>query len=205
MEKTEKKRILSKVLIVLAALTLLSCCFMGSTFAKYVTNGSGSASMTIADWDVAIVNEQQGNVTITDLSPDVDGVSHSTGWIKVAVIRNSGDVSADVTVSVSELTVGSAVFEEGADEDERWIQYVSDTELQKVFTVAFASDANGTEITNNKFTLAPSRSQDIYMQVTWKTQNDAQDTFFGEYLDSLTWTISYSAVQSSELPDVSAP
>ena len=205
MEKTEKKRILSKVLIVLAALTLLSCCFMGSTFAKYVTNGSGSASMTIADWDVAIVNEQQGNVTITDLSPDVDGVSHSTGWIKVAVIRNSGDVSADVTVSVSELTVGSAVFEEGADEDERWIQYVSDTELQKVFTVAFASDANGTEITNNKFTLAPSRSQDIYMQVTWKTQNDAQDTFFGEYLNSLTWTISYSAVQSSELPDVSAP
>ena len=205
MEKTEKKRILSKVLIVLAALTLLSCCFMGSTFAKYVTNGSGSASMTIADWDVAIVNEQQGNVIITDLSPDVDGVSHSTRWIKVAAISNSGDVSADVTVSVSELTVGSAAFEEGADEDERWNQYVSDTELQKVFTVAFASDANGTEITNNKFTLAPSGSQDIYMQVTWKTQSDAQDTFFGEYLDSLTWTISYSAVQSSELPDVPAP
>lgn len=205
MEKTEKKRILSKVLIVLAALTLLSCCFMGSTFAKYVTNGSGSASMTIADWDVAIVNEQEGNVTITDLSPDVDGVSHSTRWIKVAVISNSGDVSADVTVSVSELTVGSAVFEEGADEDERWNQYVSDTELQKVFTVAFASDANGTEITNNKFTLAPSGSQDIYMQVTWKTQSDAQDTFFGEYLNSLTWTISYSAVQSSELPPVPAP
>ena len=205
MEKTEKKRILSKVLIVLAALTLLSCCFMGSTFAKYVTNGSGSASMTIADWDVAIVNEQQGNVTITDLSPDVDGVSHSTRWIKVAAIRNSGDVSADVTVSVSKLTVGSAVFEEGADEDKRWNQYVSDTELQDVFTVAFASDANGTAITNNKFTLAPSGSQDIYMQVTWTTRSDAQDTFFGEYLDSLSWTISYSAVQSSELPDVSAP
>lgn len=205
MEKTEKKRILSKVLIVLAALTLLSCCFMGSTFAKYVTNGSGSASMTIADWDVAIVKEQEGNVTITDLSPDVDGASHSTGWIKVATIRNSGDVSADVTVSVSELTVGSAVFEEGAVEDERYNQYVSDTELQAVFTVAFASDANGTIITGNKFTLAPSGSKDIYMQVTWTTQSDAQDTFFGEYLDSLTWTISYSAVQSSELPDVSAP
>ena len=205
MEKTEKKRILSKVLIVLVALTLLSCCFMGSTFAKYVTNGSGSASMTIADWDVAIVKEQQGNVTITDLSPDVDGVSHSTGWIKVAAIRNSGDVSAEVTVSVSELTVGSAAFEKGAVEDERYNQYVSDTELQDVFTVAFASDANGTAITNNKFTLAPSGSQDIYMQVTWTTQSDAQDTFFGAYLDSLTWTISYSAVQSSELPDVSAP
>lgn len=205
MEKTEKKRILSKVLIVLAALTLLSCCFMGSTFAKYVTNGSGSASMTIADWDVAIVKEQEGNVTITDLSPDVGGASHSTGWIKVAAIRNSGDVSAEVTVSVSELTVGSAVFEEGADEDERYNQYVSDTELQAVFTVAFASDANGTIITGNKFTLAPSGSQDIYMQVTWTTRSDAQDTFFGEYLDSLTWTISYSAVQSSELPDVSAP
>lgn len=205
MEKTEKKRILSKVLIVLAALTLLSCCFMGSTFAKYVTNGSGSASMTIADWDVAIVNEQQGNVTITDLSPDVDGVSHSTRWIKVAAISNSGDVSADVTVSVSKLTVGSAVFEEGADEDERWIQYVSDTQLQTVFRVAFASDADGTEITDNKFTLAPSGSQDIYMQVTWTTQSDAQDTFFGEYLDSLSWTISYSAVQSSELPAPPAP
>lgn len=205
MEKTEKKRILSKVLIVLAALTLLSCCFMGSTFAKYVTNGSGSAKMTIADWDVAIEKEQQGNVTITDLSPDVGGASHSTGWIKVAAIRNSGDVSADVTVSVSALTVGSAAFEKGAVEDERYNQYVSDTELQAVFTVAFASDANGTIITGNKFTLAPSGSQDIYMQVTWTTRSDAQDTFFGEYLDSLTWTISYSAVQSSELPDVSAP
>ena len=205
MEKTEKKRILSKVLIVLAALTLLSCCFMGSTFAKYVTNGSGSASMTIADWNVAIEKEQQGNVTITDLSPDVDGASHSTGWIKVAAISNSGDVSAEVTVSVSELTVGSAAFEKGAVEDERYNQYVSDTELQAVFTVAFASDANGTIITGNKFTLAPSGSQDIYMQVTWTTRSDAQDTFFGEYLDSLTWTISYSAVQSSELPDVSAP
>ena len=106
---------------------------------------------------------------------------------------------------MSELTVGRAVFEEGADEDIRWNQYVSDTELQTVFKVAFASDANGTIITDNKFTLAHSGSQDIYMQVTWKTQNDAQDTFFGEYLDSLTWTISYSAVQSSELPDVSAP
>ena len=205
MEKTEKKRILSKVLIVLAALTLLSCCFMGSTFAKYVTNGSGSAKMTIADWDVAIEKEQQGNVTITDLSPDVGGASHSTGWIKVAAIRNSGDVSADVTVSVSALTVGSAVFEEGADKDTRWKQYVSDTELQAVFEVAFASDATGTEIANNKFTLAPSGSKDIYMQVTWTTQSDAQDTFFGEYLNSLTWTISYSAVQSSELPDVPAP
>ena len=134
-----------------------------------------------------------------------DAVGTAQLFPQTPVSDNSGDVSANVTVSVSELTVGSAAFEEGADEDERWNQYVSDTELQTVFTVAFASDANGTEITDNKFTLAPSGSQDIYMQVTWTTQSDEQDTFFGEYLDSLTWTISYSAVQSSERPDFPAP
>ena len=37
MEKSDKKRILTRVLIVIAALTLLSCCFLGSTFARYVT------------------------------------------------------------------------------------------------------------------------------------------------------------------------
>ena len=36
MEKSDKKRILTRVLIVIAALTLLSCCFLGSTFATWV-------------------------------------------------------------------------------------------------------------------------------------------------------------------------
>ena len=57
MEKSDKKRILTRVLIVIAALTLLSCCFLGSTFARYVTsaNGSGTVGVAKSSLDVVVV------------------------------------------------------------------------------------------------------------------------------------------------------
>lgn len=49
-QKTEKKRISSKIFVALAALTLVSCCFLGTTFARYTTGTtSGSAGADIAD------------------------------------------------------------------------------------------------------------------------------------------------------------
>ena len=60
MEKSDKKRILTRVLIVIAALTLLSCCFLGSTFARYVTSAGGSGTVGVAKWDVSGTAEASG-------------------------------------------------------------------------------------------------------------------------------------------------
>lgn len=202
MEKSDKKRILTRVLIVIAALTLLSCCFLGSTFARYVTSANGSASVGVAEWDVAVTPYGGGNVTFSKLSPDdaqANTGSHSTGWVQVAAVANSGEVSASIEISCPKLTVNDATFAAGATSDARYIQYVSDDELNKVFSISYASDAQGTALTSS-FILNVGESKAIYAKVTWTTQSDAQDTFFGEYLQSIQYHLSYTATQNSERP-----
>ena len=52
-KKTEKKRIFSKLTVCVAALALVSCAFVGGTFARYTTgNKSATGGATIADWNV---------------------------------------------------------------------------------------------------------------------------------------------------------
>ena len=110
MEKSDKKRILTRVLIVIAALTLLSCCFLGSTFAKYVTSAGGSAQVNVAKWDLSMT--ANGNTAVVvggddaKLSPDVadfaDGNRiHKHAGALAMTIRNNGDVAADVDVTFS--------------------------------------------------------------------------------------------------------
>ena len=52
-KKTEKKRIFSKLTVCVAALALVSCAFVGGTFARYTTGKQSAAGgATIADWNV---------------------------------------------------------------------------------------------------------------------------------------------------------
>lgn len=108
----KKKRIVSKLILALVVLTAISCCFLGSTFARYTSGTTGKATVTVAKWDVSFGEE--GGTTITfdnaKLSPsmeawDADNAttprSNSTDTVKVA-ITNSGDVDAFVTVTIPE-------------------------------------------------------------------------------------------------------
>lgn len=112
---TKKKSIITKLFVALVALTLISCCFLGSTFARYTSGGNGSATTNIAKWSIDMKdgsgNTNQFNVTFNDkLSPSQDAWqesnkttarSHSTGKILVASIANNGDVAASVTVTAA--------------------------------------------------------------------------------------------------------
>ena len=111
MEKSDKKRILTRVLIVIAALTLLSCCFLGSTFAKYVTDETGRAQVGVAKWDIDVETAGSTNVTVNSnkLSPDDTEYdqathaskprSHTSDKFLVAIVTNNSDVDATITVS----------------------------------------------------------------------------------------------------------
>lgn len=89
---TKKKNIASKLVLVLFVLTLISCCLLGSTFARYVSSGTGSASIDIAKWDIDITGGGTGGsttVTFGDLSPSMAEFSNSstrsneTGMVQV--------------------------------------------------------------------------------------------------------------------------
>lgn len=113
-QKTEKKRISSKIFVALAALTLVSCCFLGTTFARYTTGTtSGSAGADIADWEIVVEGPSSGTGTgeFLVISPDQDAynedtnstdprVTEITGSGTVVKITNNGQVDAKVKVSV---------------------------------------------------------------------------------------------------------
>ena len=113
---TKKKNIASKLVLVLFVLTLISCCLLGSTFARYVSGGTGSASIGIAKWEIDISGNGVGTtefVLNTDgISPDITNAFdpttnrvQATGKKLVATIENKSDVDADVSVSLGAMTI----------------------------------------------------------------------------------------------------
>lgn len=111
-QKTEKKRISSKIFVALAALTLVSCCFLGTTFARYTTGTtSGSAGADIADWEIVITDGSTGGTgtgeyyviqpvgTAHDSEERVNTISGSGA---VLTITNQGQVNAEVKVTITE-------------------------------------------------------------------------------------------------------
>lgn len=113
MTKKAKKLFLRSV-AALAALTVVSCGLLGSTFARYISTSEGDAVTGIAKWDVKLENKFPNTTAImaveNKLSPDVgtfDGTTdrvQSTGGALALTITNLGDVDANITVSIgSEL------------------------------------------------------------------------------------------------------
>ena len=49
-----KKNRTMKIATLMLALTLLTCCFVGSTFAKYASETSGSDAVTVAKWSFEV-------------------------------------------------------------------------------------------------------------------------------------------------------
>ena len=107
-KKTEKKRIFSKLTVCVAALALVSCAFVGGTFARYTSNGNvDNGGANVADWYIDVMNGSGVATASLTISPDdtdyADGTirthtANSGGTILTFV--NRGEVSADVTVEV---------------------------------------------------------------------------------------------------------
>lgn len=225
---TKRKSIVSKILLAIVALTLISCCFLGSTFARYTSGGTGSAGTSVAKWDVSFDTEGQTEITETKLSPSMgeykgadDKRTNSTGKILVATITNSGEVKASVTITAGAETVelqsdksydttgygnvGGALTGDGA----------SQWQVENLFSVKLYydnsnvyndGDGAGAEITD-AIELFPEDTVYIFAEITWTSSDDLQevtsdaiDTWAGENVEKVEYTISYTAVQSSVQP-----
>ena len=207
MEKSDKKRILTRVLIVIAALTLLSCCFLGSTFARYVTKASGSGTVSIAEWDIDIsVNDSEATTTtftFGQLSPSISGKTNTitaTGTTALK-IENKGDVSALVKLVEKGLTL-QPQYKTGYTDS---TGVGNHTYFAQVFSASITPLENyGSNYTGNASTgyVLPAEVGCILLsvQVTWTTLTDEVDTWFGEWLESISVSLSLSAVQNSQIP-----
>lgn len=208
---TQKKSIASKLLLAAIALTLISFCFLGSTFARYTSKSSGSASLNVAKWSVSIPADST-DVEFGKLSPSMDPYTttprtNSTGRIPVATIINSGEVNAEVTLTVSD----SATLENTLGSD--WGDY-DEAEIKGLFSIKLytntSNDAGTAQVWNegDTFDLAKtSGTLYIYAEVTWTSDDasvkgepaDIRDGWVGQNITKVSYTISYTAVQTSEL------
>lgn len=225
----QKTRIASKLFAALVVLTLISCCFLGTTMARYTSKSSGKASISVATWNVAVTNTQQTTAVFDALSPDKDayqgGDSYVTNNVRthdsdpelLLTVVNSGEVAANITVGYEAPTYenaeGSPVTTFGDDD-------TGELSMDGVFTIQLYYGTAPTwdnsylsnTITNNT-QLTDSLAADggtiyIYGIVTWTSDTvgvfgpgaDVRDTWIGQNIETVNWTLNCTAVQASELP-----
>ena len=225
---TKKKNIASKLVLVLFVLTLLSCCLLGSTFARYVSGGNGSASVGIAKWDVNVNTSVESTIEFDKLSPSMDAAAsayganrtHSTGLVKVAEIKNSGEVDAAVTITVGEINFAGITFGNGYEWQTGKVagDGPSEAQVEALFSIKLYYTTKDAAATDNEITsgtaITAKLAKDggifyIWAEVTW-TSTDQQnggttfgyaiDTWVGKNVKTISYSLAYTAVQASELP-----
>lgn len=207
MEK--KRRILSGLIAALVAITLVSCCFVGVTFARYTSSDSGSATVGVAKWSIDVAGPSSGStdVVFDDLSPLMTEYTsgyrtRSTEPTLVATITNNSEVKATVTVEAVEAE-NFFLTEDGTPFNFSGKAYTEE-QLDGIFSIAFFTDADGDNSLTSS-TLNPGGSLTVYAVVTWTSDDatvngeaaDARDTWIGENIGKIAYTITYKAVQAS--------
>lgn len=191
---TQRKSIGAKLFIALIALTLISCCFLGSTFARYTSSDNASASTGVAEWNIAGSFEagtaDSDNITVhfNGLTPSKEGYqedtdrNNSTGRILIATITNNGEVAAEVTLTTSDeasfvnsekspVTFKSGyTFSEGSLSGDG----ASQTQVEALFSIELTwgtqKDAsNATNSVSGAIDLAVDETIYVYATVTWTT------------------------------------
>lgn len=228
MEK--KRRIVSKLIFALVIAAVLSLCFVGTTLARYASGASGSGTVQVAKWDVSFgvgsTAVEFGMISPSEKEYTDGGEERSNESAKthVATISsNDTEVVADVTV-----TAGAITFSEedtrnfdntnGADQN-KWTEVSqegapSQKDVADLFSVTLYYNKTGTPSDSDTeiegataVELQPGENLYIYAVVTWtsaddslKGNADALDTWVGTHISGIQFTLTFSAVQGSELP-----
>lgn len=216
---TQKRKLVSKLFVAVVVLTLVSCCFLASTFARYTSGGDGTGTVEVATWKITGEGKGQINAQFNQLSPSKDAYDnsttrkHSTAPVLVATITYEIDVNGILKLTVGEETItktaAAADLNTYADEEIKGLfdiqLYLSDAKASSIADLtgkAVASDA-GTEVTAGKETYY------VYAVVTWSsdvegktgTDADERDTWVGANVTSVGYELSYTFVQNSEAPN----
>lgn len=216
---TQKRKLVSKLFVAVVVLTLVSCCFLASTFARYTSRGDGTGTVKVATWK--ITGEGTGDAgkieaKFNKLSPSKDPYNNtprtnSTAPVLVATITYEIDVNGILTLTVGEETI-TKTAENWGTYDEEQIKGLFD--IQLYLSNATASNVEslaGKEVASDAETAvtAGSGTYYVYAVVTWTsdvggktgTDADARDTWVGANVTSVGYELSYTFVQNSEAPN----
>lgn len=104
-KKTEKKRIFSKLTVCVAALALVSCAFVGGTFARYTNSGEvDNGGANVADWYIDVEDGSGTEDVVFTISPaetaygSTDRVNTANNGGVILTFINKGEVDAKITV-----------------------------------------------------------------------------------------------------------
>ena len=210
----QKTRIASKLFAALVVLTLISCCFLGTTMARYTSAGTGKATVDVAKWDVSITGAgvQDGGVTFNNavLSPDDRSYEeaqketgnttrvHSTAIVEVATIRNNSEVSAYVKFTPdTSVTYAYGNVDGVTDFSTAVINWYTlgratdindESMITKLIQITYYEDQDGTnelETDEMSFTLGLGEAKTIYASVSWVTDDENSATDAGVRADDL--------------------
>ena len=153
-KKTEKKRIFSKLTVCVAALALVSCAFVGGTFARYQTIGApATGGANIADWYIDVMDGSDSTDVVFTISPNdveytsTDRTNKLGGGTSLALV-NRGEVAADVTITVSNSLV---VIPKSIDANGNLVEGIYNTAGELV-TGKLESDVQYVDRAGNTFT-----------------------------------------------------
>ncbi len=112
-----KKNSMMRIAALLLALTLMTSCFVGGTFAKYTTAGEGFDQARVAKWGVTVTGS-----AMNAFKSDYDTTVNGEGEVKVVAPGTSGafsnfEVTGQPEVAVK-VTYGAIVELSGTWEDE---------------------------------------------------------------------------------------
>ena len=212
----QKSRIASKLFAVLVVLTLISCCFLGTTFARYTSSSSGTASVDVANWDITVndtskLDENTFAFNFGQISPDTtdyatwssgDKTSKPTNTIAPTgtgsvVIKNAGEVDATVTITIGEIQFlnegGTAVTFDSTgyewEEGKLTGSGASAVQVQEVLKLSVTLE-------DGSLTDANEEDANIYQYTLTAGQSETQSITIT--VSSLTWTTNYTDGDVSE-------
>ena len=94
-----KKNWTMKLAGLLLALTMITACFVGSTFAKYVTTAEGEATARVAKWGIVMEAESE-DIFLNEYQGDVyDGIAVKSDDEALVVAPGTTGGSVSVTIS----------------------------------------------------------------------------------------------------------
>lgn len=217
---TKRKSVVSKMLLLVVILTLVSCCFLGSTFARYTSKGSGTGTVNVAKWDVKY-EAGATQVEEAELSPSKEaytgGDSYAAGSARkntserklVATITNSGDVDALVSLQ--------AVVDVVTKEAEATHETYTDEVIKGMFSVTLYTSTEDNAEGATEYSVAvnvPAKEGTLYVYatVTWTSDDestfgtpaDERDTWIGQNVSAIGFTVTYTADQNTQIPDSQA-
>lgn len=203
-----KKRVTTTLFIALVLLTLISFCFLGTTFARYTSGGKGSASVEIAEWDIDVTGGGSAgsmDISLSAFSPSMAEYNGSdataptdranTGTrTKVATIANSGDVDATVTITFGAITFPGTLNESAAfsgdsgdtlafEDGGGFKTAPSKAEVAKLFTISVYTQASG----GTAVATITSASVDANRQYTFTLNKTGGATATQDIYVEITW------------------